>query len=1235
VTQPTLHHKSLFLEALAIESQVDRDTFLREACADNDGLRSEIESLLQAHSNPPNVLKQLSGDQNLCEVPDPIGTTIGPYTLREQIGEGGMGVVYVAEQSEPVRRKVALKLIKPGMDSKQVIARFEAERQTLALMDHPNIAKILDAGVTGEVRETQATTAADSNTETPQSAIQNSQLIGRPYFVMELVRGLSITEYCNKHSLSTRERLELFITVCRAVQHAHQKGIIHRDIKPTNVLVTRIDGQPVPKVIDFGVAKATSGQLEGETVYTHFAEMIGTPLYMSPEQAEMSDVDVDTRSDVYSLGVVLYELLAGNTPFDRETLKQANPVERLRIIREDEPPKPSARIGTLNAANLSTISTQRGSDPKTLSRQIGGELDWIVMKALEKKRNDRYASANDLAADVGRYLADEPIHARPYSLRRRMRRVWRRAKGPATVLFLILTSLVIGAIFNPFQDEHPKKEPQMFFSNILSTLRNAVTSSPSRRKSSRGSVNTQAGIESLEDRLMLTAFVVDSNLDTVDANDGQTTLREAITAANANVGHDTISFNIGGGVGPQTISLANALPTVTDQITIDGSTQPGIVIDATGVGGTVLLLFGGNADGSNLQDFSISNAQGTALQLTGVANSAIDDLDLSYAGSGAVGIGLRMGASDNNMVRNVTATNRSIGIELQSVDDNLFEQNNVSQASSYGIYILGNSDANVFQQNDASSSHTGIRSRSTGLNNQFVDNDLSGTVSWGLRIKSDTQFVATGNDFTDSGAGVRLQSMDGITLSTSTTFDIDVSKVTGTGLGLVSVTNSTIDGLDLSYVGNTAQGTGLSLFLSDNNTVQNVTSANRSIGIGLGISDDNRLEQNNVSQAGLKGIGISQESSRNVVRENNASGSFVGINVFVSGSGNQIVDNDLSGTVDWGLSVLGDSEFVATGNDFTGSGNGIYLAAMDGITLTPTTFDIDVSTVTGTGLSLVGVTNSTIDGLDFSYSGNSTSGTGLKLVNSDANTVKNVTTTNRDIGIELRGAVDTEIHCAEITDNGTGLLVAGNASGVTISDSQIEGNDVGIENEGTNIVLAENNYWGAANGPSNLGGSGDGYTGNVDADPFLTSLPDCLVDVQTVNIDVKPDSDSNTTNLAANGVLPVVIYTTADFDASTVIGSSVTFAGASASYFALEDVDGDGDLDLVLHFRIQEMVELNADYRDALAADLEDGVIDDNHQSIKVTLRGETTDGISIEGSDTIDAFFAGKKFRDFVDSLE
>jgi WD40 repeat protein/serine/threonine protein kinase len=403
VEQQLQSAREVFEHALEIESPAERECYLDSACADAPQLRQRVVGLLAAYHAAGSFLEgglaALAGtlDQPVSERP---GAVIGPYKLLQQIGEGGFGVVFMAEQMAPVRRKVALKVIKPGMDTRQVIARFEAERQALAVMDHPNIARVLEAGGTAS---------------------------GRPYFVMELVRGVPITTYCDDNSVSIRERLELFATVCHAIQHAHTKGIIHRDIKPTNVLITRQDGQPVVKVIDFGIAKAMGQQLTEKTLFTDFAQMIGTPLYMSPEQAELSSLDVDTRSDIYSLGVLLYELLTGTTPFDKERFKTAGYDEIRRIIREEDPDRPSTRVGTVGQA-ASTVSAHRKIDPKGLRHQLRGELDWIVMKCLEKDRNRRYESPASLAADVKRFLSDETVLACPPSALYRFRKLARRNK---------------------------------------------------------------------------------------------------------------------------------------------------------------------------------------------------------------------------------------------------------------------------------------------------------------------------------------------------------------------------------------------------------------------------------------------------------------------------------------------------------------------------------------------------------------------------------------------------------------------------------------------------------------------------------------------------------------------------------------------------------------------------------------------------------------------------------------
>jgi serine/threonine protein kinase/Flp pilus assembly protein TadD len=420
-----LDEEAIYHVARRIDDRDARAAYLDQVCSGDAALRGRVEGLLRACEREDSFL-EVPACALTVEIPavaERPGMSIGPYELMERIGEGGMGMVFVAEQTRPVRRKVALKIIKPGMDTEQVVARFEAERQALAMMDHPNIAKVLDAGATES---------------------------GRPYFVMELVRGLPITEYCDGERLSITARLELFVLVCRAVQHAHQKGIIHRDLKPSNILVTLHDGVPVPKVIDFGVAKAMGRSLTEKAVYTAFTQLIGTPLYMSPEQVELSGLDVDTRSDIYSLGVLLYELLTGTTPFDQETLRKAALDEMRRIIREEEPPGPSTRLSTLGEA-LTTTSAKRSSDPRRLNRSVRGELDWIAMKALEKDRRRRYETAGDFAADVMNYLASRPVAACPPSASYRLAKFARRNRGVLTTMAIVSSALMAGTVVSTWQ----------------------------------------------------------------------------------------------------------------------------------------------------------------------------------------------------------------------------------------------------------------------------------------------------------------------------------------------------------------------------------------------------------------------------------------------------------------------------------------------------------------------------------------------------------------------------------------------------------------------------------------------------------------------------------------------------------------------------------------------------------------------------------------------------------------
>ena len=449
-----MSERELFIAALQIDNESERSVYLDQICAGNPDLKKRIEALLRAHFETDHRLERPLVDHEIIDAtidstsrgpateaaglltpgpdahPAPISITAeygstprpdvliaGRYTLLEKIGEGGMGEVWVAKQSEPVKRKVALKLIKPGMDSRAVLQRFEQERQALAMMDHTNIAKVLDAGMTPN---------------------------GQPFFVMELVNGLPLNKFCDELRLTPKDRLELFVPICQAVQHAHQKGIVHRDLKPANILITMIDGKPVPKVIDFGVAKATAGKLTDESLSTQFGAVVGTLEYMSPEQAGFSGEDIDTRADIYSLGVILYELLTGLRPIDAARLKKAALTEMIRIVREEEPSKPSTRLST--DESLPSMAALRQIEPRRLMALLRGDLDWVVMKCLEKHRDRRYETANALARDVQRFLDGDAVEACPPSVGYRMGKFLKRNKGPVLAASFVLLALVAGLI---------------------------------------------------------------------------------------------------------------------------------------------------------------------------------------------------------------------------------------------------------------------------------------------------------------------------------------------------------------------------------------------------------------------------------------------------------------------------------------------------------------------------------------------------------------------------------------------------------------------------------------------------------------------------------------------------------------------------------------------------------------------------------------------------------------------
>jgi len=500
--------REIFFEAIEIASADARAAYLQGACGKDITLRRKVEELLKEHFASDSLLSKPAvdgaptalGDTQITEGP---GAQIGRYKLLQKLGEGGFGVVYMAEQKEPVKRRVALKIIKLGMDTGQVVARFEAERQALAMMDHPNIAKVLDAGATDT---------------------------GRPYFVMELVKGVPITKYCDDNSLTTQERLELFIPVCQAIQHAHQKGIIHRDIKPSNVMVTLHDGVPVSKVIDFGIAKATQQELTEKTIFTQYSQFIGTPAYMSPEQAELSGLDIDTRSDIYSLGVLLYELLVGRTPLDGKELMSGGYDEIRRRIKEEEPPKPSTRVNTLEGSEKTTVARHRKVGPEQLSSELRGDLDWIVLKALEKDRTRRYETANGFALDIKRFLENQPVAAVPPSSGYLLKKYARRHRGALAVAAAITGLLVAGITVSTWQAVRAKRAQEAAEKAQAAELEQKLLAQTQQKKAE----TQQQRAETERQRASASAR---------KASESEQQSRRLLYAADMNLAHQSIKLN--------------------------------------------------------------------------------------------------------------------------------------------------------------------------------------------------------------------------------------------------------------------------------------------------------------------------------------------------------------------------------------------------------------------------------------------------------------------------------------------------------------------------------------------------------------------------------------------------------------------------------------------------------------------------------------------------------------------
>jgi serine/threonine protein kinase len=485
-SERSVRARSIFLQV--IEEPAARAHLLESGCGDDPGLRAEVERLLRAHERMGSFQDRAPPLDGMVDAPltERAGSVIGPYKLIEPIGEGGMGVVFMAEQTHPVRRLVALKLLKPGLDTRRVTARFEAERQALAMMDHPHIAKVLDGGATSRSVENEGEPAEGSGS-------------GRPYFVMELVKGVPITRFCDERRLTPRQRLALFIPVCQAVQHAHQKGIIHRDLKPSNVLVALYDDKPVPKVIDFGIAKAVGEPLTERTLHTGFGAMVGTIEYMSPEQAAFNQLDVDTRSDVYSLGVLLFELLTGTTPLEHAQVVESGVLEALRIIREEEVPTLKSRLS--KTRELAVISANRATQPEQLTRLVTGEVDWIVMKALEKDRERRYQTAAELAADIERYLGDQPVQAFPPSAAYRLKKFVRRHRMMVGAGLAVLLALVVGLAGTTWGLWTAVEQRRLAAANEAKAIRAAQAELNARLAAQQSEADTEDVLGFIESRL--------------------------------------------------------------------------------------------------------------------------------------------------------------------------------------------------------------------------------------------------------------------------------------------------------------------------------------------------------------------------------------------------------------------------------------------------------------------------------------------------------------------------------------------------------------------------------------------------------------------------------------------------------------------------------------------------------------------------------------------------------------